>query len=154
MNEERNTPTSEGTGLRTSDIAGTTDGKQSTVSQPKSESVRDGSNVTHIDGRSGNQTNRPSTTDEELESTPLLPDGESYRNRWQQIQGTFVDDPRDSVSKADGLVAEVIQTLAKKFAEEREHLENDWGGGRDPSTEDLRKALQHYRTFFQRLLAA
>jgi hypothetical protein len=84
----------------------------------------------------------------------LLPDGEQFSTRWQDIQARFVDDPRDSVTKADGLVADVIQRLAQRFAEQRHELEQDWSGGRDPSTEDLRKALQHYRTFFQRLLAA
>ena len=39
------------------------------------------------------------------------------------------------------------------FATERERLEAQWGRGEDISTEDLRVALQRYRTFFQRLLS-
>lgn len=136
------------TDLSTADIAGTSE----RVSSPDTMESTD-NNVTRFDRATDAEMSRDSTVDSASEM-PLLPDGESYRTRWQEIQGTFVDDPRDSVSKADGLVAEAIQTLAKRFAEEREHLEHEWSGGGEPSTEDLRQALQHYRSFFQRLLAA
>ena len=46
-----------------------------------------------------------------------------------------------------------MQRLAKGFAAERERLEERWGHGEDISTEDLRVALQRYRSFFQRLLS-
>jgi hypothetical protein len=52
------------------------------------------------------------------------------------------------------LVAELMQRLASLFAEERGRLEGEWERGEQVSTEDLRQALQHYRSFFQRLLAA
>jgi hypothetical protein len=77
-----------------------------------------------------------------------------YSERWQSIQGRFVDEPQDSVKEADSLVAEVIQELATKFAEQRKGLEGRWSSGSEVSTEDLRQALQQYRSFFQRLLAA
>ena len=48
--------------------------------------------------------------------------------------------------------ATVMQRLAEGFAQERERLEGQWGRGEDISTEDLRVALQRYRSFFQRLL--
>ena len=78
----------------------------------------------------------------------------SYRDRWTTIQGEFVDEPKDAVRKADGLVSDVIQELAQRFSEERQGLESQWDGGSEVSTEDLRMALRHYRDFFQRLLAA
>ena len=59
-----------------------------------------------------------------------------------------------TVEQADELVAEVMKRLAEGFAGERERLEQQWGRGEDVSTEDLRVALQRYRSFFQRLLAA
>jgi hypothetical protein len=46
-----------------------------------------------------------------------------------------------------------MQRLAESFAQERERLEAQWGRGEDISTEDLRVALQRYRSFFQRLLS-
>jgi hypothetical protein len=77
-----------------------------------------------------------------------------YQGRWETIQTNFVDDPRRTVEEADELVAEVMRRLAESFAAERERLEGQWGRGEDVSTEDLRVALQRYRSFFQRLLAA
>ena len=77
-----------------------------------------------------------------------------YQSRWETIQTNFVDDPRRTVEEADELVAEVMRQLAESFAAERERLESQWGRGEDVSTEDLRVALQRYRSFFQRLLAA
>ena len=87
---------------------------------------------------------------------PLLGDEEtgSFQSRWQEIQVRFVDDPRDSVKDADGLVAELMQRLAGSFSEERSRLESEWERGGDVSTEDLRMALRHYRSFFNRLLSA
>jgi hypothetical protein len=87
---------------------------------------------------------------------PLLPaeDGDVFQDRWQKIQVAFVDEPQASVRDADALVAELMQTLAGTFADERARLEGEWERGAEVSTEDLRQALQHYRSFFQRLLAA
>jgi hypothetical protein len=76
-----------------------------------------------------------------------------FQQRWKEIQTRFVDEPRGAVEDADGLVANLMQQLAEGFAKERERLEAQWGRGEDISTEDLRVALQRYRTFFQRLLS-
>ncbi|WP_329200294.1 MULTISPECIES: hypothetical protein [unclassified Streptomyces] len=85
---------------------------------------------------------------------PLLagPDAEEFRRRWGEIQGRFVDDPQDAVRSADTLVAEVMQTLAGTFSSHKQELEGQWSKGEEPVTEDLRIALQRYRSFFNRLL--
>jgi hypothetical protein len=46
-----------------------------------------------------------------------------------------------------------MQRLAETFANERAKLEEQWSRGDDVSTEDLRIALQRYRSFFDRLLS-
>jgi hypothetical protein len=86
----------------------------------------------------------------------LLPDDQSERftTRWQEIQTSFVDRPRDAVEEADTLVADLMQRLAASFSSERERLEAQWDRGDDVSTEDLRVALTRYRSFFDRLLSA
>jgi hypothetical protein len=89
----------------------------------------------------------------EDEGGPLLEGADEFQSRWEEIQVRFVDEPRGAVEDADALVATVMQRLAEGFASEREHLEAQWGRGEDISTEDLRVALQRYRSFFQRLLA-
>jgi hypothetical protein len=75
------------------------------------------------------------------------------RSRWDDIQTHFVDEPRKSVEQADALVAEVMKRLAEVFAQERNQLEGQWGRGGQVSTEDLRVAMQRYRSFFDRLLS-
>lgn len=89
-------------------------------------------------------------------SAPLLSETEltDLRNRWSDIQAGFVDEPRRSVERADELVASAIQRLAEGFARERASLEKQWESGSNVSTEDLRLALQRYRSFFGRLLNA
>jgi hypothetical protein len=78
---------------------------------------------------------------------------ERFTDRWQGIQTSFVDRPRDAVAEADTLVADLMQRLAASFSQERERLEAQWDRGDDVSTEDLRVALTRYRSF-DRLLAA
>jgi hypothetical protein len=81
-------------------------------------------------------------------------ESEHFRSLWNEIQGKFVDEPRVSVQQADTLVSEVIEKITQMFSSERSSLEGQWKEGNDVSTEDLRKALQHYRSFFNRLLVA
>lgn len=89
------------------------------------------------------------------QGAPLFPNNEleSLRARWKEIQTAFVDQPRKAVEQADGLVASVMKRLAEVFADERSQLEKQWDRGDDVSTEDLRVALQRYRSFFDRLLS-
>jgi hypothetical protein len=86
---------------------------------------------------------------------PLLStdEAESFRSRWQAIQAEFVDEPRRAAEDADRLVAELMTRLAETFSEERSRLEAAWGQGDEVSTEDLRVAVQRYKSFFNRLLS-
>lgn len=79
-------------------------------------------------------------------------ESEHLRTRWNEIQGKFVDEPRSAVQQADALVSEVVEKITQMFANEHSSLEGQWNQGNDVSTEDLRKALQRYRTFFNRLV--
>jgi hypothetical protein len=79
-------------------------------------------------------------------------DAAQLRERWTDVQSAFVDEPRAAVERADTLVAEVMKRLAEGFAQERSNLEHQWDRGDNVTTEDLRVALQRYRSFFDRLL--
>lgn len=96
---------------------------------------------------------KPSTIDEE-EIAPLFEneEAERFRTHWLDIQSRFVDDPGESVKKADELVEDVINNITKTFAQKRTFLEHQWNSGEDVSTEDLRVAMKRYRSFFDRLL--
>ncbi len=88
------------------------------------------------------------------ESMPLFSEPEmvDFRSQWSKVQTGFVDEPRRTVEDADKLVAALMQRLAEGFANERSGLEKQWDSGDNVSTEDLRVALQRYRSFFDRLL--
>jgi hypothetical protein len=97
---------------------------------------------------------RDSENRERLE--PLFDSGreQELRDRWHALQASFVDEPRDTVSQADSLVAELLRDLAESFDSARSKLEQQWSSGEDVSTEELRLTLQRYRSFFERLLEA
>ena len=90
-----------------------------------------------------------------MEAGPLFPDDElhNFRARWDQVQTSFVDEPRQAVEQADSLVANVVKRIAEQFANERAKLEDQWAKGDNVNTEDLRQALKRYRAFFDRLLS-
>jgi hypothetical protein len=103
---------------------------------------------------------------------PLPPrDRERFARRWSDAQAHFVDDPREAVSDADLLLMEVMeargypmgnfeQRAADISVDHPEVVENyriaheialrDRDG--QASTEDLRKAMVHYRALFEELL--
>ena len=94
--------------------------------------------------------------DDGEERTPLLPsdNAQDFRQRWENLQGGFVDQPREVVEQADDLVSELMRAISAGFSEKRSSLEAQWERGDDVSTEDLRIALTRYRSFFNRLLSA
>jgi hypothetical protein len=101
------------------------------------------------DDGAGGETGAP------LQGAPLLDDAtaDPFAQRWNDVQARFVDDPRQAVSEADSLVAELMQTLAERFSTHKSGLEEQWNRGDEPDTESLRLALQQYRSFFDRLLS-
>jgi len=100
---------------------------------------------------------RPPANAQQVEATERAALFESavlseFNTRWTDIQAGFVDEPRRAVQQADALVSDVINRIANTFTSERAQLEQQWDRGGDVSTEELRQALQRYRSFFSRLL--
>ena len=96
---------------------------------------------------------RPAESGGDIEAPPLIDEEKitGFRDRWQNVQTGFVDDPKQAVHQADELVAAVISALATTFAEHKSELEGQWRQG-EPATEELRIALRRYRSFFDQLL--
>ncbi|MFI8451811.1 hypothetical protein [Streptomyces erythrochromogenes] len=126
-------------GIRDEDPAGAT-GATGTTGAAEADGSAD---------RTGTRGQVAADTEEPLLGTT---ETEEYRRKWSEIQGRFVDDPQDAVRSADTLVAEVMQDLAGSFSTRKQGLEGQWGRGEQVATEDLRVSLQHYRSFFNRLL--
>lgn len=78
---------------------------------------------------------------------------DELQSRWNSIQIEFVDQPRTSVEQAEALVAETTEKVARMLSEKRASLDGSWVNHENISTEDLRIALQGYRSFFNRLLS-
>jgi hypothetical protein len=98
---------------------------------------------------------RVASADNGEEAEALLPsdNAQRFRERWESVQAGFVDKPQETVEEADDLVRDLVQELTAGFVQRRENLERQWSEGDEASTEDLRVALTHYRSFFNRLLS-
>lgn len=108
-------------------------------------------------GTTGGGTTGGATTGEAKaggSGVTLIPEdrAESFRARWKDIKGDFVDEPRAAVRGANELVGEVLDQLEELFRNQRAEIEKDLDNN-DATTEDLRLALGRYRSFFDRLLS-
>ncbi|MFJ7148897.1 hypothetical protein ACIQVT_11915 [Streptomyces sp. NPDC100445] len=159
-----NVPESSDNGLSTEDFAQPRQTADEAPDAPSSPPVFPGEGDERA--ATGNQTGSPPTdapaatepTAGQSAETDEIPqllkphDEDDFRKRWEKIQNTFVDDPRQAVQTADSLVADVMQKLATTFDEHKKQLEEQWNRSGQADTEALRTALRHYRSFFNRLL--
>lgn len=110
---------------------------------------------------------------------PLSDDGRRrYREEWERVERTFVDNPLLALDQADRVVTDILSernfpTESRKEATEavgvtyskvvedfrdaqRTHAStigsNGEGGTSDESMEEMRKAIQKYRSVFDRLI--
>ena len=111
--------------------------------------------------------------------SPLLSDTNELHASWQRIQGAFIDDPREAVADAAGLIEHVGQLLAGALRQRQQQLRALWDsdglpdgvdyadsgsaagtvssgenrpaadGG--PDTEQLRLVIRRYRALFNEL---
>lgn len=86
----------------------------------------------------------------------LLDDGErnELRERWDALQGRFVDDPSGSTRLADDLLRETRERIHRRWEERHHELTEHWQGKEDRTTEDLRTTLRRYRDAFEQLLSS
>jgi hypothetical protein len=109
---------------------------------------------------------------EALEISPLaLEQRARFSQEWRNVQSLFVDDPGGAISRADGLVEEVMKVrgypvsdfdqraadlsvhharVVENYRMAREIAARHRRGA--ASTEELRRAMVHYRELFQDLL--
>ncbi|HEX8945090.1 MAG TPA: hypothetical protein VF785_18275 [Gemmatimonadaceae bacterium] len=94
-----------------------------------------------------------------------------FTQQWRSVQAMFVDDPRGAVTRADGLVEEVMKTRgypvsdfdqrAADLSVHHGRVVQNYRAAREiairhrrgmATTEDLRQAMVYYRELFQDLL--
>jgi len=108
---------------------------------------------------------------EEFDIRPLDPQArDRYRGRWQEVQAEFVDDPSAAVGHADALIQEVMrergypvddfETRSADLSIDHPQVVENYRAGHgiavahergNAGTEELRKAVQHYRSLFDEL---
>jgi hypothetical protein len=106
-----------------------------------------------------------------LDIHPLAPAGrEQFVARWRKVQERFVDDPRAAVTDADAVIGEAMvacgypvgdfEQRAADVSVDHPGVVTDYrtaheiaGRRSDVSTEDLRRAMVHYRSLFEELVA-
>jgi hypothetical protein len=109
----------------------------------------------------------------DLDIRPLEPETrQQYQNTWDRVQADFVDRPVEAVREADRLVAEVMRDRgypmedfdqrAADISVDHPQVVDNYRSAHEismtsdrneASTEDLRKAMVHYRALFVDLLA-
>jgi len=82
------------------------------------------------------------------DTAKLLPDGQSFAERFRDIQLRFVDEPKDATAEAATLVGEAVDKLTSALKAQRDGL-----AGNSDDTEKLRVELRAYRDILNRLLA-
>lgn len=154
VDDERAEPDDDaGTHLSTADLAQRGGDDRQTAAADKATAPDDRS-AEATEASSAGSGDRPAVADEDDRAPLFSPqDADALRKRWNEIQTGFVDEPRQTVERADELVAELMKRLAESFAQERGDLEQQWDRGEQISTEDLRVTLRRYRSFFDRLLS-
>ncbi|HUR09512.1 MAG TPA: hypothetical protein VM347_43730 [Nonomuraea sp.] len=80
-------------------------------------------------------------------------DLDQAHTRWRDLQATFVDDPREAMERADGLVEEIVITLTSSLTTRTSELRDRWKHADQSDTEQLRLALRDYRAMLEQLLA-
>lgn len=78
----------------------------------------------------------------------LLPDGDTFAERFRDIQLRFVDEPKQATAEAADLVGEAVDALTSALKAQRDSL-----GGNADDTEKLRVELRAYRDIINRLTA-
>jgi len=100
----------------------------------------------------GDVVSFPHGKGKESASGSSIPESEGQTS-WDSVQARFVDDPRKAVEEADKLVGQTIQRLYQGLSDERAQLASGWSTSGEGETENLRIALQRYRSLFLRLRA-
>ncbi|HET7465886.1 MAG TPA: hypothetical protein VFL29_04420 [Candidatus Dormibacteraeota bacterium] len=69
-----------------------------------------------------------------------------YKRRFDHLQVDFIDDPKETVKKAEKLVEEAVERMVSSIHERVNRIHSELGDGTD-DTERLRLVMRRYREF-------
>jgi len=79
-------------------------------------------------------------------------EAERFRAQWREVQARFVDEPQSAVREADSLLSSMMDELRSHIDSHKKSLDGEWN--RDTKdTEELRVAMQRYRSLFDQILS-
>jgi hypothetical protein len=85
---------------------------------------------------------------------PLLGEAAALvREEWRQVQASFVDDPRASVTAAVGVVADAAARLESLLRERQRGLRGSGDGNGQADTETFRQLMLTYRGLLNKLIS-
>jgi len=87
--------------------------------------------------------NRPRMVDNR-DDEGAWPEMASYRRRFEELQSQFIEEPKETVKKAESLVEEAVERMVSSLHDRVNHIHSELGDGTD-DTERLRMAMRRYR---------
>jgi len=87
--------------------------------------------------------NRPRMMDNR-DDEGAWPEMASYRRRFEELQSQFIEEPKETVKKAESLVEEAVERMVSSLHDRVNHIHSELGDGTD-DTERLRMAMRRYR---------
>ena len=88
-------------------------------------------------------------TDRPMEQVDFWPHMGDFSRRLDEIQSEFINEPRAAVKKAERLVEEAVDHMAKSMREQVKRMHGDIEGNAD--TEKLRLMMRSFREFIDSL---
>jgi hypothetical protein len=138
------------------DAAAPADHESAAASVPDPGFTADGDDAAAEPGTADHSPGSPSlvtaafTLPASVTESHLAGNAAGVHGPWNEIQAMFVDDPRASIERAAGLVDDRVEQLIESVRERQRSMQSAWHGD-GAGTEELRVALQHYRTFWNDL---
>ncbi len=83
----------------------------------------------------------------QMKQMDLWPEMGDFRRRLDDIQSEFINDPQAAVKKAERLVEEAVDHMARSMRENVKRMHGDAEGNAD--TEKLRLMMRSYRVFIE-----
>jgi hypothetical protein len=96
--------------------------------------------------KKGGPMERPSPANGEMD---LWPEMREYKHRMTDIQSEFIEEPRAAVKKAEQLIEEAVDYMAKAMHESIQRMHKDIEG--DADTEKLRLMMRNFSQFIEKL---
>ena len=107
------------------------------------EQMRGDEPVNREQMRGEEPVNRPRMVDNR-DDEGAWPEMASYRRRFEELQSQFIEEPKETVKKAESLVEEAVERMVSSLHDRVNHIHSELGDGTD-DTERLRMAMRRYR---------